>query len=119
MPTVRVHTGGWEHGCCGPEFERYARVSVSCVRGDPETLVVSRHHEHGDPVIAVSGTIVDLLAVDAQGAEHAIDRVPSGRALSGGDPNDDAIARDPFTDEIVDLAEQAFVLVIDGHLTEQ
>ncbi|WP_152030859.1 DUF6578 domain-containing protein [Agromyces aureus] len=86
---VEVVIGDWDHHCCGDVVRRGDRVDWTCYSEAADGTLHETHHDlDGFPVTQVRGTIVHLLARET-GQLTRIDRVPSGRALCGFDPDDD------------------------------
>lgn len=100
---VVVVVGGWEHQCCGEAVERDALVDLGCLRGTDDhggqTLVETHHHL--EPEVRVRGRVRDIHVVRDGRPAEAVQRVPSGRALSGLDPDDDGRLEAPWTGEPV------------------
>lgn len=97
---VQIAVGGWEHDCCGPEYRLFERVTLEYwVERDGSRF--ETHHYSGEdgvdsdphPPEQVSGTIVEILFVDSDGARIPVRRVPSGTELMML-PEDEAIALD-------------------------
>lgn len=86
-----VEIGGWEHSCCGPAIERDQLVELGCLRttdvAGEATLTATRHHL--EPELWVLGRVHDVQLLDAELGARSIQRLPSGRALRGVDPDDD------------------------------
>lgn len=111
--TVEVFVGDWEHSCCGPEIQRYQRVQWTCVTDSDGRLHETHHDLEGLDVSEVSGTVVDLEVIHADGSRATITRIPSGRALTGNDPDDDGEVLEMYTDIVLDASGEKFVVTLE------
>ena len=105
--------GGWEHQCCGEAIERHQLVDLGCQRttgADGQVrLVVTGHHL--EPERQVRGRVDDILVLRPGQSPQPTLRVPSGAALCGFDPDNNAHLEDPWTGEPVPPGEDFLVTV--------
>ena len=88
---VEVEVGGWEHECCGQAIERDQLVDLDCLHvagADGQVRLVQTNH-HPEPEERVRGRVRDLQVVRPGQPSRPIQRLPSGAALRGFDPDDD------------------------------
>lgn len=113
---VVVEVGGWEHQCCGPAMERRQLVDLGCLRttGPNGQTGLTETHHHVEPDVRVRGRVHDIQVVDTEEPGHparSIQRLPSGRALRGLDPEDDGHLEEAWTERRLPPGDQ-FVLVV-------
>jgi hypothetical protein len=111
---IIIHARG-EHTCCGPEVTRYQRVRwVYLTTPDGQFFQVV--HTVDAPVAEVEGTVVDIEYIRADGSRIGVERIPSGAAFSGNDPQDDAEIITLYTEEVIDQSSDEtmeFVVTLD------
>lgn len=110
---LEVVVGSWEHGCCGPEFLRYQQVRWTCVTDADGRLYETHHDLEGLKITDVAGTVVNLELALPDGTRAEIERVPSGRALSGNDPHDDGEVVAAYTEEVLDASTEEFIVTVE------
>ena len=113
---LEIEVGGWEHGCCGPELVRFTNVEWT-VMAAPDGRLVETHHgldeTEGLKVTDVTGTIVELEAIERDGSRTTIARVPSGRALRGMDEDDAGDVIELYTDRLIDVSDDGFIVTVE------
>ncbi|MCU4672305.1 hypothetical protein ACFQRL_06855 [Microbacterium fluvii] len=90
-----------EHTCCGLEVTRYQRVTWTYLT-TRDGRFFQALHPLDVPVSEVTGTVVDIEVVRADGSRIGVERVPSGNAFSGNDPHDDGVIMVLHTEEMLD-----------------
>ncbi|MDT3329938.1 hypothetical protein Q9S78_04575 [Microbacterium sp. KSW-18] len=116
MTRLEVEVGGWEHDCCGPELVRFTPVEWTVIPVVDGPFVETHHgleESEGLKVIEVAGTIVELEAIDRDGSRIPITRIPSGRALLGMDEEDAGDVIEMYTDRIVNVSDDDFIVTVD------
>ena len=109
---VEVVIGDWEHQCCGENFRRGDVVEWACY-SEADGILHETHHElEGVPLTHVRGTIVDLFAGDADQWTR-IERVPSGRALRGFDPEDGGDVVALKSGAVLDPSSVDFLVIVE------
>ncbi|TKJ29741.1 hypothetical protein [Blastococcus sp. CCUG 61487] len=114
---VIVEVGGWEHECCGDAIERNQLVDFRCIRyrgPDGRARLAESHHDGLDVPAEerVSGRVADIHVVGGPGAARPVLRIPSGRALRGFDDVDDGHLEDPWTGEVIEGEDPAFLVTV-------
>ncbi|CAL4858928.1 hypothetical protein [Microbacterium sp. MM2322] len=116
MRRLEVEVGEWEHSCCGPELSRFTNVEWTVFTA-PNGRLVETHHGLDDlqglEVVEVAGTIVEVEAIERDGSRTPITRIPSGRALGGRDEEDTGDVIELYTDRVVDVSDEGFIVTIE------
>lgn len=110
---VVVEVGGWEHACCGPAIELVQVVELGCLRTTNAVgqATLTETHHHLEPELWVRGRVHDIQLLEAEHGALSIQRLPSGRALRGFDPDDDGQLREAWTEVLLPPAEDFLVVV--------
>lgn len=111
---IIIDAGG-EHSCCGPEVTRYQRVQWTYLT-TPDGQFFQVVHSAEEPVSEVEGTVIDIEFIRADGSRVRVERIPSGDAVSGNDPHDDAEIITIYSEELIDPSideKLEFVVTLD------
>ncbi len=111
---VEIEVGGWEHECCGDPIAGNDFVDWAYLI-DADGVRQETHHETRAITGRVRGRVAEIdLLVD--GSRVAVDRVPSGAALSGLDsaPDDAVVTRLSDGADVTVSAEARFVVGVEA-----
>jgi len=113
---VVVEVGGWEHQCCGPAIERDQLVDLGCLRttGSDGQATLTETHHHLEAEVRVRGRVHDIQVLDPGDTSRparSLQRLPSGRALRGFDPDDEGHLQEAWTGTPLPPAEGFRLLV--------
>ena len=113
---LEIEVGGWEHDCCGPELVRFTNVEWTVIPVADGPFLETHHgldETDGPEVIDVTGTIVELEAIERDGLRTTIARVPSGRALRGMHEDDAGDVIELYTDRLIDVSDDGFIVTVE------
>lgn len=117
---IKVEVGGWEHECCGPNYEIDTIVTMNCLVLDADETrtrrYVESHHDLGTTAetAEVRGRVADIRMEHLDGTSEAIKRLPSGMALRGFDADDDGHLEQPLTGQHITNNSNQFLLTVDS-----